>query len=129
MMEYTHYTTLFSMLQALTAGLFWGVYYDVFRILRRMIHFHRLSVAFQDLFFWITSAVFIFFVCIRLNNGFIRLYFVVFALTGWAVYFATVGRFAFAVFDGIHRFIRRILSNGKRRSLWILTKIIYKYRP
>ena len=60
MMEYTHYTTLFSMLQALTAGLFWGVYYDVFRILRRMIHFHRLSVAFQDLFFWITSAVFIF---------------------------------------------------------------------
>ena len=127
-MEYTHYTTIYSMLQALAAGAVWGLYYDVFRLLRRMIHFSGFSVALQDVFFWLTSAVYIFFVCVRLNNGYIRIYFVIFALVGWGIYFATLGRVAFAVFDKIIGFLRRIFEKVKAGILSLLAKIYIKIR-
>lgn len=125
-MEYTHYTTLYSMLQALLAGIVWGVYYDVFRILRRMVSFDRFSVALQDILFWLTSAIYIFFVCLHLNNGFIRIYFVVFAFIGWAIYFATLGRFVFAVLDFFIKIFGRIFAKAKNRILADLTKIYIK---
>ena len=56
-MEYIYHTTVCSMLQALVAGAVWGVYYDVFRMLRRLIGFSRVSIALQDVFFWLTSVV------------------------------------------------------------------------
>lgn len=123
-MEYTHYTDLTSMLQALAAGVLMGVYYDVFRLLRRMIHFDRISVALQDIFFWMTSAVYIFFVCIRLNNGYIRIYFILFAMIGWGIYYATAGRLLFLVFDCIIKVFSKIL-NGIRKFLISQAEKIY----
>ncbi len=114
MMEYTYYTDIFSMLQALAAGLIMGVYYDAFRFLRRIVHFESISVAMQDFFFWTTSAVYLFFVCVKLNNGYIRIYFVFFALVGWSIYFVTVGKIVFAAFDVIIKFISRILATVKK---------------
>ena len=122
-MEYTHYTDISSMLQALAAGVIWGLYYDVFRLLRRLIRFSRVSVAVQDLIFWLTSAVYIFFVCIKLNNGFIRIYFVFFALIGWVIYFATVGRIAFVIFDPIISFMCRIFAKLKKPIISVMTKL------
>lgn len=127
-MEYTHFTSIISMLQALAAGIIWGVYYDVFRLFRRVIHFARITIALQDIVFWLTSAVFIFFVCIKLNNGFIRIYFVVFALVGWTIYFYTLGKMAFAVFDLIISCARRIIANMKSRIISIISKIYIKIK-
>lgn len=124
MMEYTHYTDLTSMLQALAAGVLMGVYYDVFRLMRRMIRFDRISVALQDIFFWMTSAVYVFFVCVRLNNGYIRIYFILFAIIGWGFYYATVGRLIFAVFDCIINVIRKLL-NGIRKILLSIAEKLY----
>ena len=75
-MEYTHITDLVSLLQALLVGVGMGVYYDVFRLRRRIFQFRWLSVALQDVIFWVTSAVAVFFVCVRWNGGYIRIYFV-----------------------------------------------------
>ena len=62
-MEYTYYTDLNSMLQALAAGIIMGVYYDIFRFARRLFHFSNFSVIIQDIIFWLSSAIYIFFVC------------------------------------------------------------------
>ena len=122
-MEYTYYTDLLSMIQALAAGAFMGVYYDAFRFLRRIVHFSSISVALQDLFFWLSSAVYLFFVCVRLNNGYIRIYFVLFAFMGWGVYFATFGRVMFVVFDFmikiLKRFFRMIKKHITRQAIKI----------
>ncbi|MBQ9901657.1 MAG: spore cortex biosynthesis protein YabQ [Clostridia bacterium] len=123
-MEYTHYTDLHSMLQALAAGVLMGLYYDVFRLMRRLTHFDRISVAIQDIFFWLTSAVYLFFVCVRLNNGYIRIYFIFFALTGWGIYYATVGRIAFAILDVILKLLGRVLKSV-RKVFFSAAKKIY----
>ena len=110
------------MLQALAAGIVMGVYYDVFRLLRRIVHFSRISVALQDIVFWLSSAVFIFFVCVRLNNGYIRIYFVIFALAGWGLYFATLGRLIFAFFDVIIKALRCVFENVKNHIISVFAK-------
>lgn len=125
-MVYTYYTSIYSMIQALLTGIVWGVYYDAFRLLRRMIHFTRVSVALQDIIFWLTSAVGIFFVCVRFNNGFIRIYFVLFAIVGWVLYFFTIGRAAFAVFDLVIGVLWRIFEKTKNRIMSIMAKIYIK---
>ena len=123
MMEYVYYTDLHSMFQALAAGVVMGIYYDIYRLLRRVIPFARASVAMQDLLFWVTSAVFLFFVCVRLNNGYIRIYFVVFSLIGWIIYFATAGRIVFAILDFIMKYIFRVCSFAKNRIKGNFAKI------
>ena len=127
-MEYTHLTDLTSMLQALLAGVAMGIYYDVFRFLRRMIKFSELSVVWQDLLFWISSAVLLFFVCLRLNAGFIRIYFVIFAMIGWLVYFMTAGKLIFKVFDGIIKTINRIFNTFKKFFFQISERIYLKIK-
>ena len=128
MMEYTFYPDLTSMLQALAAGVLLGVYYDAFRVLRRVIHFDRVSVAMQDILFWLTSAVYLFFVCIRLNNGYIRIYFVLFALAGWGVYYATVGRMIFVVFDFMLKIVGRLTKSIKKMTVSLIRKIYTKIK-
>lgn len=112
-MEYTHVTNVVSLLQAAAAGLAMGIYYDFFRILRRIKRFDRFSVAIQDIFFWISAAIGLFFICIRLNNGFIRIYFVVFSLGGWGIYYLTVGKLIFTVFDYLFKALRKNIYKTK----------------
>lgn len=103
-----------------------GIYYDVFRFFRRIFKFSSFSVAVQDLMFWITSAVIVFFICIRLNGGFVRIYFIIFALLGWFVYFKTAGKIIFTIFDFIIGIFNRIFATVKRFFIKILEKIFSK---
>lgn len=128
MMEYTYVTGVASMLQALLAGVAMGIYYDVFRFLRRIFKFDDLSVALQDLLFWITSAVFIFFICLKLNSGFIRIYFVIFTMIGWLCYFMTAGKMIFKIFDGIIKIFNRIFDTIQRKIISISERIYLKIR-
>lgn len=128
MMEYTHLTDLTSMLQALLAGVAMGVYYDIFRFLRRVFKFSELSVVFQDLLFWISSAVFLFFICLKLNAGFMRIYFVIFTMTGWLIYFMTAGKLIFRLFDGILKILNRIFDTIKKGFLKISEGFYLKIR-
>lgn len=128
MMEYTHLTDITSLLQALLAGVAMGIYYDIFRFLRRIFKFSELSVVFQDLLFWITSAVFLFFICLKLNAGFIRIYFVIFAMVGWLIYFMTAGKLIFKLFDSIIKIFNRIFDTIQKLFIKILERIYLKIR-
>lgn len=122
-MEYTHITNLVSLLQALLAGVGMGVYYDCFRFWRRMFQCRWPSVVIQDLIFWLTSAVAVFFVCIRWNGGYIRIYFVIFLMCGWLVYFFTAGKFIFFILDTMINFTNRIFKMFQNKIVHFLEKI------
>lgn len=121
-------TGVASLLQALAAGVALGIYYDVFRLLRRVARFDRVSVMMQDLIFWLTSAVFVFFVCVKLNNGYIRIYFVMLAMLGWLIYFMTAGKLAFFIFDGFLYFINLVFEKIKHSFFHLSCKIYSKLR-
>lgn len=126
--EYTYLTGLLSMLQALLAGVAMGIYYDCFRLLRRWFTFSAFSVAVQDILFWCSAAVGLFFVCLRWNAGFIRVYFVIFALLGWLAYFMTAGRLVFVILDGVKKITRRIFDKFQKSFIKISEEIYQKIR-
>lgn len=125
-MEYLQITDIFSMFQALLTGIGMGIYYDVFRFFRRIFKFSPFSVAMQDLIFWITSAIPVFFICIKLNGGFLRIYFIIFALAGWFIYFKTTGKLIFMIFDLIVNIFRRFFATIRRFFIKIAEKIYSK---
>lgn len=53
-------------------GIFLLFVYDLFRILRRIINHEKLSVAVEDLLFWIVGSIWVFRIIYQKNNGVIR---------------------------------------------------------
>ena len=100
--------------KALLMGGALGIYYDLFRILRRVFRFGYAMILGQDLFFWITGAIGIFFGSVVVYEGQLRILFVLAALAGWGIYAATVGTVLMTVTDfalGITRRVCRYLYN------------------
>ena len=107
--------------QILLVGMAMGVYYDVFRVLRRVLRFSYTAVLAQDVFFFITSALAGFFVCIHLSGGRMRAAYVLAMLAGWAVYAFTVGAVVMFVLD-------RVIA-AVRAAVRLLEKRLKRYRP
>lgn len=96
--------------KALLTGAVMGVYYDVFRIIRRIIRCSYANILAQDLFFWVTSAVFVFFVTIKINGGVVRYIFIAAVLGGWIFYMMTIGALVMSLVDVLVRFARKIFA-------------------
>ncbi len=79
-------------LTAFVSGFVMGLYYDFFRVIRKVFRCGKIIIIFQDLFFWITSAIAVFYQSISLNAGFVRISFIVTVLLAWFLYFLSAGR-------------------------------------
>lgn len=96
--------------QALLTGAALGLYYDLYRILRRLFPFGYAMIAVQDVIFWITGAIGVFFASVVVSGGQLRIFFVLTALVGWAIYAATVGSVLMAVVDVVLKLFGRLWS-------------------
>ncbi len=120
--------------EALLVGIAVGIYYDFFRIIRRIIHCRYANIVGQDIFFWVTTAIVVFFVTIKLNGGIVRIIFIALVLAGWLLYMATAGAVLMTAVDAVVRIVRKIYTrlhnilishcekNAKKRSLKQKTK-------
>jgi len=102
--------------EALLLGLIMGVYYDIFRIIRRIIRCRYANIVGQDVFFWVTSAFMVFFVMIRLNSGQVRILFVAMVLVGWIFYMFTAGALVMYIVGWCIRGIK-IISSGIHKTI------------
>lgn len=110
---------------ALLTGIAMGVYYDLFRILRRVFHFSYGTIVAQDVFFWLSGAVGVFFICIWSSGGVVRIFFVFAVLLSWLVYAMTIGSLLMFVADkviAVIRLINRIILNKALLPAFDLTK-------
>ena len=94
--------------QALLTGVIMGIYYDIFRIIRRIFTCRYATIVAQDLFFWVTSAVVVFFVCIWCTGGHLRVIFVLAVLIGWGAYAASIGAMLMVAVDWGVVYIKRV---------------------
>ena len=90
----------------LLAGAAMGVFYDVFRVLRRFFRFGYSIVFAQDVIFFTASAVFVFFCGITLSGGRMRISYVLAALAGWLLYALTAGAAVMFVTDRLLALLR-----------------------
>jgi len=92
------------------AGMVIGLFYDVFRILRKTAPHVAWMVQVEDAIFWIAATGAMFYFMLNQNFGEIRLFSIVGAACGLALYFATISRVVMVSAVGIINFIKRVIA-------------------
>lgn len=69
-----------------------GVFFDLFRVLRKALRHKTAVTTAQDGFFWITSTLLMFYLFLQINDGEMRFYLLLGAMLGTVLYFASLSR-------------------------------------
>lgn len=97
-------------------GFLLGAWYDVFRIIRRLLHPRKTAVFLQDLLFFATAAVAVFLFSLAMTEGTVRSYVLIGATAGFAAYRHTVGYLLLRSVCRVLHFVKQIY----RRSCAVL---------
>ena len=92
MIGFSNLTQLREMFLAGGMGFLLGAYYDVFRIIRRILRVGIVRVLIQDLVFFVTAAFAVFLFALAVTGGVIRLYLYIGLIAGFFAYRYTVGQ-------------------------------------
>lgn len=112
--------------QAAAIGIIMGVYYDLFRILRRLFHFNYATIVFQDLFFFITSAIPVFFAVCYMCGGIIRIYIVVLVLLCAVLYCSTFGTLVVFAVSWILKTIFKMITSIYDHTFKVIFSKMFK---
>lgn len=107
----------------------WGivllVLYDCIRILRRLIKHNKLSAALEDILYWIVSALLIFRMMYRINDGSIRGFAIVGMLIGMVLFHYSISDpLVYILSNGIHK----CFLAGQKAVKVIMKPIVWLYR-
>ncbi len=91
-MGFTNFEQVRELFLSCGMGFLLGAYYDVFRILRRVLRPGAVRVFWQDLVFFITAAFMIFLFAMAVNDGVLRVHLFAGLVAGFFAYRYTVGR-------------------------------------
>jgi spore cortex biosynthesis protein YabQ len=96
-----------------------GIFYDIFRILRKIVRHNAVFISIEDLIFWTVSAGLLFILLLRVNFGELRFFVLLAAGLGLALYFGTLSHFFLKLGD----LAKKGLRNGTRYVKIRFTKI------
>ncbi|MCL2578317.1 MAG: hypothetical protein FWE27_09805 [Defluviitaleaceae bacterium] len=107
----------FLFLSTVLVGACIGLFFDLFRILRKTVPFlakNSLAVQLEDLFFWVIVTGGMFYFMLHRNFGEIRLFSVIGAVCGAALYFAVLSRFVIFVFVSVINYLKKVTATAIR---------------
>lgn len=96
-------------LGALLIGFVLGFTYDLLRVFRKIVPHPKFVVHIEDLLFWITVTIAMFYFMLSKNYGEVRGFSIIAALIGMLVYFLTVSKLFMKVSMAIYEFIKKTL--------------------
>lgn len=116
----------------LILGLFIGIFFDIFRALRKTFKTIDLVTSIQDIFFVTVVGIFIVNTLILVNNGQIRFYIILAILFGITFYFLTISKLCFVIFQIFMKICKKILyfpiffrkKLQKKKDFWYFCGII-----
>lgn len=112
-------------LAAALAGALLGVFYDVFRLVRRFLRHKTAVVAIEDALFWLLSTAFVFIFLLRLNFGELRGFTFIGLGLGTFIYFLLISPFfiklATIIISAVFRPVKKTLKFGQKS-----VKIVYQ---
>lgn len=97
-------------LYTVAVGMGIGLFYDVFRVIRKTTPHASLTVQLEDMFFWVIVTGCMFYFMLNQNYGEIRLFTMVGAGCGIALYFATISRVVLKVAVITVNYLKRVFS-------------------
>lgn len=91
-------------------GIVMGVLFDIFRVIRKIVHHHSLTVQLEDIFYWILCALIGFYILYICNYAEIRVYVFIGMLLGSILYFCTVSILVIQIADWVIKTVKSILN-------------------
>ena len=87
-----------------------GIFFDVFRILRKSFKTPDILTNIEDIFFILISGFIILYTIFRLNNGQIRIYMLIALILGITLYITFISKYFIKLNVNIIKFIKLILK-------------------
>lgn len=100
---------LYSFCIYLISGMIIGVFFDIFRILRKSFHTPDFITYIEDILFWLFTGFFLLFILFKFSNGEIRIYNIIGLLIGCIFYLLSISKFFIKINVFIVTFIKNIL--------------------
>ena len=91
-MEMTNGQQLNELFLSCGMGFLLGAYYDLFRVIRLVMKPGKRAIFFQDVFFFLSSAVVTFLFSLSVMDGELRFYLFLGLIAGFFAYYFTIGR-------------------------------------
>ena len=101
---------LYSLLIFTITGIIIGVFFDIFRILRRSFKTPDIITYIEDILFWIFTGIFFIMVLFKFNNGEIRSYVLLGLIFGIIIYMLVISKYFIKINIKIIEIIKKILS-------------------
>lgn len=100
---------LYSFCIYLISGMIIGVFFDIFRILRKSFHTPDFITYIEDILFWLFTGFFLLFILFKFSNGEIRIYNIIGLLIGCIFYLLSISKFFIKINVFIVTFIKNIV--------------------
>ena len=124
-MDNTVAMQLYSLLIFTISGIAIGIFFDIFRILRKSFKTPDIITYIEDIIFWIFSGLFFLFMLFKFNNGEIRSYVVVGLAFGILIYIFTISKYFIKINVSIICFVKKVILYPLK-LLWRFLKKILK---
>lgn len=112
---------LYSFIAYLVSGIIIGIFFDIFRILRKSFYTPDIITYIEDILFWIFTGLFLLLILFKFSNGQIRIYNILSLIFGVIIYMVYISKFFIRVNVKILTFIKKIIYK-------ILNVILYPLR-
>ncbi len=106
------------------SGVFFGIYYDIFRTLRLTIPHHSFFVLLEDVIFLMTYGIFLSSFASAEARGELRGYYVLGGIIGFTLYYITVGKFVMGFIGKLMKLIKGTLHILLKPLVKIWSKIV-----
>ena len=84
---------LFIFIMSVLCGMCLGIFYDLFKVIRRLAKPSALTVGIQDSIFWVIAAVGVFIFLLMIDDGRMRFYELCTIFASWLFYELTISRY------------------------------------
>lgn len=123
-MDNTIAMQLYSLLIFTISGIAIGIFFDIFRILRKTFKTPDIITYIEDTMFWICTGIFFLFLLFKFNNGEIRSYVIIGIIMGIFIYILTISKYFIKINVTIINVLKKILLFPIKLICGILKKIL-----
>lgn len=116
---------LYSFFTYLISGMIIGIFFDVFRILRKSFQTPDIVTYIEDILFWLFTGVFLILVLFKFGDGQLRFYNIVGLFIGIIIYMLSISKFFIKINVTIIKFIKNIIYKIVKVILYPI-KFIFK---
>ncbi len=123
-LENSTFTQLYSLFIFAISGIIIGLFFDIFRVLRRSFKTSDLVTYIEDIIFWICTGSFILLILFKFTNGQIRSYTIIGLALGIIIYILTISRYFIKINVKIVTLIKNIVLKISNIVLFPIKKIL-----